>query len=285
MDVTVVLTTLGGPYLREQLAALAGQTRPPAQLVLVNNGLPGAVDAEVAEWRARLPMLELVEDRTQAICGHARNVGAAAADRPGLLFLDDDDVVSPGYVEALGAALDEHDIVAARIDLSRLNRDGLADRWGAMQADGPMTYHDFLPWVIGGACGVRRDVFEKVGGFDTTMRVGEDTDFCWRAQLDADATIGFVPDAVMSYRLRDQPGPAFRQARLWASWEVALYARYEPRGLPAPGRQLRALLRWGRPLLLLPRVRRREDLVVVARQLGGCVGRLEGSIYHRHLHL
>jgi GT2 family glycosyltransferase len=285
VNVTAIVTTVGGPWLGDQLAALAAQTRLPEQLVVVNNGPAGAVDPVVAEWRAKLPGLELVEDRSLAVCGHARNVGAAHATQPGLLFLDDDDVVQPGYVAAMSEALDRAELAAARIDVEQLNPPGLARRWGVMQADQPMTYHDFLPWVIGGAMGVRRETFERVDGFDTSMRVAEDTDFCWRAQLEAGAGIAFAPSAHISYRLRTAPKAAFRQARLWASWEVELYRRYLGRGLRPPGRQLRALLRWGRPLALLVRARRSEDVVVAARSLGACVGRLEGSIRHRHLHL
>jgi GT2 family glycosyltransferase len=285
MEVTAIVTTVGGPWLADQLAALADQIRPPDQLVLVNNGPAGAVDEVVEAWRTKLPGLELVEDRSMAVCGHARNVGAARAQHPGLLFLDDDDVVSEGYVAAMAEALDDAEMVAARIDLDQLNSPGLASRWGVMQHDEPMTYHGFLPWVIGGAFGVRRDTFTQLGGFDTDMRVGEDTDLCWRAQLDGGARIAFVPGATLSYRLRTRPGPAFRQSRLWASWEPALYKRYRPRGLGSPGNQFRALLRWGRPFLLLVRARRSDDLVVALRQLGACVGRLEGSIRHRHLRL
>lgn len=274
----MVVTTVGGPWLADQLSALARQTRPPGQLVVVNNGPPGAVDDVVDAWRARLPQLELVEDRAMAICGHARNVGAEHARQPGILFLDDDDVVDTGYVAAMGEALDRSELVAARIDVDRLNADGLARRWGVMQADGPMTYHDFLPWVIGGAMGVRRDTYRRVEGFDTSLKVAEDTDFSWRAQLDAGARIAFVPDAGISYRLRDAPRPAFRQARSWAAWEVELYRRYRSRGLVPPGRPFRALLAWGRALQLFARARRSEDLVVAARQLGGCVGRAEARV-------
>ncbi|MEX5719306.1 glycosyltransferase family 2 protein [Geodermatophilus maliterrae] len=282
---TVVVTTVGGPWLTGQLAALARQTRPPAQLVVVNNGPAGAVDAVVDAWREALPQMELVEDRSAAICGHARNVGAARARQPGILFLDDDDVVDPGYVAAMGDALDRGELAAASIDLEQLNTDRLAARWGDMQAAGPMTYHDFLPWVIGGAMGIRQKTFHEVDGFDTSLLVGEDTDLSWRAQLDADARIVFAPDARISYRLRTAARPAFRQARSWASWEVELYRRYRSRGLVAGGSRLRALLRWARPLLLLIRARQSEDVVVAARQLGACVGRLEGSVRHRHLHL
>ena len=285
MEVTVVVTTVGGEWLAEQLAALADQTRPPAQLVVVNNGAPGSASEVVERWRARLPNLELMEDRVLSVCGHARNVGAAAARHPGILFLDDDDVVGPDYTAAMSDALDEGELVAARIDLAPLNPPGLARRWGTMQAVGPMTYHDFLPWVIGGAMGIRRETFTALDGFDTSLAVGEDTDLCWRAQLDAGARISFVPGAVVAYRLRSTPRGAFRQARSWASWEVALHKRYRSRGMPAPGHQVRALLRWARAASLLVGARTTEDVVVAARQLGGCIGRLEGSIRQRQLRL
>lgn len=285
METTVVVTTVGGPWLADQLEALTHQTHRPGQIVLVNNGPPGAIDAVVDRFRARLPELELVEDRSMAVCGFARNAGAALARHPGLLFLDDDDVAQPGYVEAMGRALDDAELVAARIDLTRLNRATLVERWGDMQDTDPMAYHGFLPWVIGGASGVRREVFAKVGGFDTAFLVAEDTDFSWRAQLDAAAQVAFVPDAVLSYRLRTGLRPAFRQARRWAQWDAALHRRFRSQGLPPPGRQVRALLRWGRPVLVAATARSRDDLVVAARLLGACIGRLEGSVRFRQLAL
>lgn len=285
MECTVVVTTVGGPWLADQLAALAAQTEPPAQLVLVNNGPAGAVDALVEQWRPRLPGLELIEDRSMAGCGFARNAGAAKARHPGLLFVDDDDVVDPGYVAAMGRALDHYEVVAARIDVEELNRPGLSHRWGDMQSDAPMTHHAFLPWVIGGAMGVRRETFHGVGGFDTGYAVAEDTDLCWRVQLHGPARVGFTPDARIAYRLRSRIRPAFRQARNWAAWDAALYAQYRSAGMPWPGSRLRALLRWGRPFVVAVTARRREDLVVAARLLGACVGRAQGSVRHRRLFL
>lgn len=283
METTVVVTTVGGPWLSDQLEALARQTRQPEQLVIVNNGPAGAVDDVVERWRPHLPTLELVEDRGMAVCGYARNAGAARARYPGLLFLDDDDIVAPGYVEAMARALDDAELVAARIDLDLLNRESLTTRWGVMQSEGPMQYHDFLPWVIGGAMGVRRESFQKVGGFDTDFIVAEDTDFSWRVQLDAHGEIGYAPDAQLSYRLRADPRPAFRQARMWARWDAALHRRYSAQGLRSSGRPVRALLRWGRPLLVAASARSRDDLVVAARLLGACLGRLEGSLRYRRM--
>lgn len=285
MDVTVVLPTVGGKWLPEQLEALSTQSCPPVQVVLVNNGRPGVVDDVVGRWSTRIPQLELVEDRTHAMAGFARNVGAEHARAPGLLFLDDDDVVDKGYVAAMSAALDRSELVAARVDLDRLNPPSLTRRWGRMQADGLMSHHGFLPWSVSAGLGVRRETFDRLGGFDITLPICEDTDFSWRAQLDAKARITFVPEAQVAYRLRSGLRSAFRQARTWGVWEVELHRRYRDRGLPSRGSQLRALRRWARPVLLVARARRSDDLVIAARQLGGCVGRLEGSVRYRLLDL
>lgn len=285
MDVTVIVPTVGGPWLSDQLAALAAQTRPPAQLIVVNNGAPGAVDDVIGRWTTTMPQLELVEDRTMSMPGFARNVGAQHAKEPGLLFVDDDDVVDPGYVAAMSSALDHSELVAARVDIDTLNSPALTHRWGAMQTDGPMAHHEFLPWSISAALGVRRDTFVEIGGFDLSLPICEDTDFSWRAQLDAGAQVAFVPDALLSYRLRTGLRAAFRQARIWASWEVELHRRYRSRGLPAPRSTLRALLRWARPIALLAGARSSEDVVVAVRHLGACIGRLEGSVRRRHLYL
>lgn len=285
MDVTVIVPTVGGPWLSDQLAALSIQTIPPAQVIVVNNGLPGAVDDVIERWTDAMPQLQLVQDRTRAMPGFARNVGAEHAKEPGLLFVDDDDVVHRDYVAAMSAALDDSELVAARVDIESLNSPALTHRWGMMQADGPMTHHEFLPWSISAALGVRRTTFDLLGGFDVSLPICEDTDFSWRAQLDTGARIAFVPDAQVAYRLRTGSRAAFRQARVWASWEVELHRRYRAHGLTTTGNHLRALLRWGRPFVLLAGARRREDLVVASRHLGACVGRAEGSIRHRHLYL
>lgn len=276
----MIIATVGRSALTEQLTALAQQVHRPDQIVVVNNGSIGAADALVDRWRGEVPALDLVEVPPHHTVAFARNVGAEQARFEGLLFLDDDDVVGPGYVAAVAAALDGADIVAARIDLDVLNRPRLRTGWGDMQSSGPMTYHDFLPWSSGCALSVRREVFNRVGGFDERLGVTEDTDLCWRMQLAGARPVVFAPDAVVHYRLRDRPGSAFRQARQWAVGEAELSARFEAFGLPVPSARdalrWREIRRWARPVSTLLTARHRDGVVVASRSLGGCIGRLEG---------
>lgn len=281
MRTTVIIATMGRALLTEQLAALAEQVIRPDQIVVVNNGVPGAADALLERWRGELADVELVEVESDLTVAAARNVGAERARFDGLLFLDDDDVIAPGYVAAVTAELERADIVAAHIDLEALNRPHLRTGWGDMQSSGPMTQHDFLPWSSGCALSVRREIFDRVGGFDERLSVTEDTDLCWRMQLAGARPVVFASEAVVHYRLRDRPGPAFRQARQWAVGEAELSARFQAFGLPVPSPRdalrWKELRRWARPVTRLLTARRRDDLVVASRSLGGCVGRFEGA--------
>ena len=69
---------------------------------------------------------------------------------------------------------------AQRFFLDRDGRERLAE-----QPTEPLRILDtsFLPFAPSGNCGVRRHVFEALGGFDTSYRVCEDDDFFWRLQL------------------------------------------------------------------------------------------------------
>lgn len=284
IDCTVIMTTVGGPWLEEQLRALAAQVEPASEVIVVNNGVPGAVRERVEAFRERLPMLTVIDDDTVRGPAYARNMGAAAARTPGLLFIDDDDVVSPDYVKALSAALATADLVSPRIRLDLLNPPELAKDWQGLHDSGPMSHFGFLPWTFGGGLGCRSAVFEQVGGFDTALQVTEDVDLCWRAQLDAGATFAFVPEATLNYRLRLGARQAFRQSMGWAEGQVGLYRRYRTRGWQPKGR-LRSAARWGRSLQLLLSARTSVERTVAARHLGARFGRLWGSIRFRCLYL
>lgn len=284
MRSTVVVITIGREVLAGQLAALAEQTVMPEQIIVVNNGEAGAVTPLIEHWSSSLSTLELVEDNRIATPGYARNVGARHAREDALIFLDDDDIVDPRYVEAMNRALEVNPMVAARVDLHRLNPPTIAANWGVMQANEPMRFHDFLPWVVGGAMGIRRATFEAVGGFDERLQVSEDTDLCWRSQLKGFSPPAFEAEALVHFRLRARPKAAFIQAQTWAMAEVALYRRYRAAGFP-PRRQLRQILRWLGPVRALLPWPGFERRVVAARKLGDRVGHLRGSIRERCLYL
>lgn len=274
-DVTVVIPVWNGAaHLQEQLDSLARQTtrRSVAVVVADNGSTDGSLQlARRADLgRVELTVLDASDRAGQA---HARNAGAHLARGRDLLFVDQDDVVDPGYVEAMGAALDRHPLVAARLVTSTLNPPWLAASRTVPQEHDLGRGFGYLPYAAGGSLGVHRSVFTRVGGFDVDMPgAAEDVDLCWRVQEATGEALAYVPDAVLHYRYRPELAAIFRQGRSYARAESVLRDRYAAVGLPA--RKARADLR---PFLGLSRRlvlhRRRTDAARLAWLLGHVVGR------------
>jgi GT2 family glycosyltransferase len=271
--------------LAGQLAALAGQRYEGEwEVIVADNGSRDGSRAVVEGFRSRLPRLRLAEAGDRRGRAHARNAGAAAASGEALLFLDADDEAASGYLSAMGAALAEHDFVACRYDSDALNPEWARGTHSNPQRDGVARYDypDYLPHAGGGGLGVRRAAHEAVGGFDESMPALEDTDYCWRLQRAGHALV-FVPDAVVRIRHRhDLPG-MFRQGLRTGRYNVLIYRKYRPLGMPRLG-VLPGVLRWGKlllrtPLLLATRAGRSRW----AWQMGWRLGRLWGCALYRVL--
>jgi len=266
-----------------QLAALAAQRyEGDWEVIVADNGSTDSSRGIVESFRARLPRLTLVDAADRRGRAHARNAGAAAATGDALLFVDADDEVAPGYLAAMGAALAQHDFVACRYDSDTLNPAWARGTHSNPQRDGLSRYDypDYLPHAGGGGLGIRRVIHQAVGGFDETMPALEDTDYCWRVQRAGHAFV-FVPDAVVRIRHRHDLRGMFAQGWRTGRYNVLIYAKYRPLGMPRLG-VLPGVLRWGKlvlrtPLMWLTRAGRSRW----AWQLGWRLGRLQGCLLYR----
>lgn len=207
----VVPVRNGERQLGRQLRALAAQ-EPPAnfEIVVVDNG---SVDrtADVARAHAHLFTRVAVVRSDAPGLAAARNVGVSAATGSLLLFCDHDDVASPTWVTAMSNALRTYDVVGGRLDLIPTNSQRVrAWRTEPFPRGLPRTM-DYAPYAVGASLGLRRQVHEELGGFNTAYRGShDDVEFCWRAQ-EAGYSIGEAPGAVMSYTLRPQLRSLARQ--------------------------------------------------------------------------
>jgi GT2 family glycosyltransferase len=270
----------GADTLAGQLDALAAQQwAEPWEVVLSDNGSTDGSVAVAERYRGRFPSFRIVDASHRRWRPYAVNVGARAAAGEALAFCDVDDEVAPGWIAAMGEALATRDFVACRIDMDKLNSPGQIR--SRPQTDGvqQFTYPPFLPHASGGTLGVKRSVFEAVGGFDESQRFLADTDFCWRVQL-AGIPLEFVPDAVVHMRVRGTLKGMFRQARGWGEYDVRLYKRYRPRGMPKLSWKS-GLGAWRRLLRNSPRLLDERRRIAWVWALGWRLGRLQGSIKYR----
>lgn len=119
-----------------------------------------------------------------------RNHAARAATSEWIAFIDDDCIPQPGWLDALAVAAEGADVIEGRT---------LAP--GA--TDSPFEEH--VENESGGALwscnlAVRRDVFERLGGFDEDFPEagGEDMEFAWRIRR-AGLRTRFAPDALVHH--------------------------------------------------------------------------------------
>jgi GT2 family glycosyltransferase len=175
--------------------------------------------------------------------------------------------------------------VASRYDADKLNSAEVRAIHATTQRDRLPVYDypPFLPHAGGGGLGVRRELHERVGGFDESLPALQDTDYCWRLQL-AGVPLAFAGDALVHIRYRPTLAGTFRQARLCGRYNVVLYRRYRAHGMPRLG-PLPGLARWAKLLLTTPLVATRLGRARWLWQAGWRLGRLEGCLRCRVLAL
>ena len=207
----------------------------------------------------------------------------AAAQGELIAFCDADDVVGERWLAAVGGALRTHPFVTGPVDHERLNPPWSWGIYSRSAAHELQSFAGIFPFGPTANLGIRRTLFGEVGGFDPSAEAFEDLDLClrlWRR----DVPLAFVPEAVVHYRYRQSTAGLWRQAVVYGIARAALCRRLDEAGLPVPP-PWSGVRSWVWLVRKLPTLRSRAGRarwVVVA---GGALGRLRGSIRHRHLAL
>jgi GT2 family glycosyltransferase len=236
----------------------------------------------VDEYQGRIPSLRVVDASKRRGAPHALNVGVRAASGENIASCDADDVVGEGYVQAISETLEKHDFVACRLEMKKLNPGWLtAGRKFPQDTEVQRySYPPFLAHAGGGTIGVKRRLWEAVGGVDETLPYLYETDFCWKLQL-AGTPLVFAPDAIIHIRLRHTLKEIYRQAHSWGEYNVALYKRYRPYGMPKLSRRAGPAA-WMEILRRSSKYRQmdRGDRAQFVWALAWRIGRLKGSLKH-----
>jgi len=268
-----------------QLEALAKQEwSRPWELVVADNGCTDGTIDVVERWRDRMPSLRIVDASDRRGPAHARNVGVGEARSEAVAFCDADDEVAPGWVAAMGEALSRHALVACRSDPTKLNERWVAETREAQPAGALSTvpFPPFAPYAGSGGLGVKKSLHERLGGFDESMPVLEDVDYCLRARAEG-VQLELVPDALLHYRYRTGWAATFRQARVYAEQMALVQRRHGEKEARARRRRPWLLRGWKPILVTVASLHRRGSRAKLAWLLGWQAGRYVGSVRYRVL--
>lgn len=264
----------------------------PWEIIVVDNGSTDGSRSVIEQYKLKQLNLTMVDAFDRRGPAYARNVGVRAARGDLLVFCDADDVVTPGWLEALRASLEESDIALCRIDTRKLNAASWVSRleWIDDNRGGEEeTLEDhrapFPPNLImfrGRGFAIKREFHEAINGFDETMIAGEDLDYGYRAQM-AGAKPGLAYDALLYYRFRPQFKAMINQWRNYGKYAVLLRKKYqtEQLGIGFWRSWATYFLGWSRLILWLLKTRDKEEFALVMRNSAFRLGIFEGCVQYR----
>lgn len=174
--VSVVIPVYNRAHLlAEAVDSVLAQHGVAVEVVVVNDGSTDASGSVADHLAATDPRVRAIH-QDNAGPAAARNAGAALATGRYVTFVDSDDLIPPGRlaeqvaaVERVGpdaVVLGEEDIFVA---------DGVTPPPSiAMRLSAPRPYWNTMTFMV------TRALFDAVGGFDESFRLGEDTELLYR---------------------------------------------------------------------------------------------------------
>jgi len=194
-------------FLIQALKGLVRQTKPPLEVVLVDDG---SRSPAAERCLRRLGPIFAARGWTlirqpNRYLGAARNAAARAARGEFLVFHDDDNVAAPGQLEAFARAVSTSgaDVVTCLQSVfegKRRPRGAPREVWAPI-GGAPVAYSLVANGFGDANALVRRSVFNAAGGFSEDYGVGyEDWEFFARVAL-AGAAFVLVPEPLVWYRV------------------------------------------------------------------------------------
>jgi len=192
----IVLNWNGKRYLEECFLSLLAQTRPPDEIILVDNG---SSDGSVEFVAERFPEVKVIRNGENLGFAEGNNVAIRIAQGDYIVTLNNDTRADPHWLEELVRAAEGDRRVgmyaskmlfyyhAGIINSTgiRIDKAGIAwDRLGGERDDGLETEPIEVFGPCAGAALYHREMLEDVGLFDEDFFCyHEDVDLAWRARL------------------------------------------------------------------------------------------------------
>ena len=252
--VSLVLPTLDRPQaIYNLLRHVEHQTVAPHEIIIVDQSAD--LDERVASYAAVTPRVRHHRIAERGL-PNARNVGVGLATGDVVLFLDDDSIPDPDLIRFHAEAFGDRGVggVGGRVlggyDTGGTSIGKFRESDGKVVRNFGATTRCEVDHLPGGNMSFRRDVFDRVGGFDKTYggtSIGEETDFCLRARR-AGVRFLFEPRACLEHLHLPTGGcraPRFEDWLYWHSHNSVLFVLRHARRALLPLFFLKRTLRLG----------------------------------------
>jgi len=206
VTVSCVVPTHGrDDMLSDAIASIAAQTLTPFELVVADDLGSPSTRATVLGWAGRVPFPVRYVDASGSgwsSAGASRNAGAQHVSGDLVAFLDDDDLWEPDFLEQLTGALGvDGDFAVGWTDAESVGPYRIARIVPGLRVQDVVARN---PGFVGSNFLMRREAFNRIGGFDPSLTVSNDKDLLVRALLDG-MRYAVVSKVVVRNRIHDGP--------------------------------------------------------------------------------
>ncbi len=179
---SVIIPTLNEElFLPKLLSSLSEQTGKSFEVIVVDGSSKDKTVELAKQFTHKLPKLDIIVSQ-KASLPLQRNLGSREAQGEWLVFIDADSILLPNFFERIGRFITEDSATFfttwSRPD-SEENADALLTLLQNLMVEGALFLN--RPLSPGPLTIIRRDLFEKIGGYDEGRRFHEDMDLSLRA--------------------------------------------------------------------------------------------------------
>jgi len=186
----------GERYLGEALDSILAQTYRPIEIIVVDDGSTDGTGELGARYGDRIRYFRQNNEGAPT----ARNAGLSAARGAFVAFLDSDDLWHPDKLERQMGRFE----VRPELDLcvTHLQRFWIPELETERKRFQDHRFAEVLPGYITQTLLARRNVFDSVGSFNTSRRVGDPMDWFLRA-AEQGVVMELLPDLLVYQRMHE----------------------------------------------------------------------------------
>lgn len=196
--ISIILPTYNRGYIiQKAIDSVLVQNYEYWELIIVDDGSTDETDEVVRRYHDE--RIRYVKNETNMGANYARNRGVRMAKGEFLAFIDSDNVLFPSKLEILYKEFKKSDklgLVFAQVQIVDLNGTENIFPREEFRINDITEIMSYTNVIDTNAAIIKKQLFEKVGGFDESLKRMQDWDLFFRALKERDYSVRYIPKIV-----------------------------------------------------------------------------------------